>query len=107
MERLRNLNEPCRGVNVAAGCVCVYMYTCLFGLCLEGGGQHLWEQLEEHGEEELHERNDDENHEGHQTEEVSTGPHQLETQTETKLTSQNVLANTGQDSLVASFSFYS
>ena len=59
-------------------CVCVYMSTCLFGLRLEGGGQHLWEQLEEYGEEELHERDDDKHHEGHQTEKVSAGPHQLE-----------------------------
>ena len=61
-------------------CVCVYMNTCLFGLCLEGGGQHLWEEFEKDGEQELHERNDDEDREGHQTEEVSAGPHQLETQ---------------------------
>lgn len=59
-------------------CVCA----CLFGLRLKGGGQHLWEQFEEDGKKELHEGDDDKHHEGHQTEEVSTGPHQLQ-QTET------------------------
>lgn len=55
-------------------CVCA----CLFGLRLKGGGQHLWEQFEEDGKKELHEGDDDKHHEGHQTEEVSTGPHQLQ-----------------------------
>lgn len=57
--------------------VCVYLSSCLFGLCLEGGGQHLWEKLKEDWKKELHEWNDDKHHEGHQTEEVSAGPHQL------------------------------
>ena len=57
------------------------MYTCLLCLCLEGGGQHLWEELEEDREKELHEWNNDKDHEGHQTKQVSAGPHQLQTQT--------------------------
>lgn len=57
--------------------VCVYMNTCLFTLCLEGGGQHLWKEFEEDRKKELHERNDDKHREGHQTEQVSTGPQQL------------------------------
>lgn len=55
--------------------------TCLLRLCLKGGGQHLWEELQEDWEKELHKRNNDKDHEGHQTEEVSTGPHQLQTET--------------------------
>lgn len=57
----------------------MYMKTCLFGLRLKSGGQHLREELEEDGEKELHERNNDEHHEGHETKQVSTGPHQLKT----------------------------
>lgn len=55
--------------------------TCLLRLCLKGGGQHLWEELQEDWEKELHKRNNDKDHEGHQTEEVSTGPHQLQIET--------------------------
>lgn len=58
-------------------CVCVYMNTYLFGLCLEGGGQHLRKEFEEDWKKELHKRNNDKHHEGHQTEQVSAGPHQL------------------------------
>lgn len=83
------------------------MSTCLFGLCLKGGGKHLWEQLKEDGKEEFHERNNDEHHEWHQTEEVSAGPHQLEIETQKMIRSQNVAANTSQDSFAVSFSYYS
>lgn len=55
--------------------------TCLLCLGLKGGGQHLWEELEEDWEKELHKRNNDKDHEGQQTEQVSTGPHQLQTET--------------------------
>lgn len=58
-------------------CQCVYMNTCLFGLRLEGGGQHLGEEFEEDRQEKLHERNDDKHHEGDQAEQVGAGPHQL------------------------------
>lgn len=58
----------------------MYTNTCLFGLRFKCGGQHFWEQFEEDGKKKLHERNNDKHHEGHQTEEVSAGPHQLQTQ---------------------------
>lgn len=71
---MKPVMRSCRWQSV---CVCVYMNTCLFGLCLKGGRQHLREKFEEDGKKELHERNDDKDHEGHQTEEVSAGSHQL------------------------------
>lgn len=78
-EQLHNGNEPCHEFSLVL-CVSVYMSTCLFRLCLKGGGQHLWEEFEEYRKKELHEGNNDEHHEGHQTEQISTGPHQLEMQ---------------------------
>jgi len=72
-----NHNERCDEVTRVRVC---NMYTCLFGLRLEGGGQHLREEFEEDGKKELHERNDDEHREGHQAEQVNAGPQQLEAQ---------------------------
>lgn len=68
--------------------MCVCVCTCLFRLCLKGGGQHLWEELEEDWEKELHKGNNDEDHEGHQAEQVSAGPHQLQTETNADLDNQ-------------------
>lgn len=76
--------------------VCVYINTCLFALSLKGGGQHLREEFEEDRKKELHERNDDKHHKGHQTEQVSAGPHQLSTQRRTMLMSENVEGNMSQ-----------
>lgn len=66
------------GPTVGWGIIAKYnMSTCLFGLSLEGRRQHFREKFEEHGKKELHEGNNDKDHEGHQSKQISTGPHQL------------------------------
>lgn len=55
-----------------------HTHSYLLGLSLEGGRQHVGEELQSHWEQELHEGDDDEDQEGQQSEDVGTGSQELE-----------------------------
>lgn len=60
-------------MNSVPSCSCGY----LLGLCLEGGRQHVGEELQRHRKQELHEGHNDEHQEGEKSEDVGTSSQEL------------------------------
>ena len=58
--------------------------TYLLGLCLEGAGQHVGEELDGHGQQELHEGHNDEHGEWDESKKISRRSHKLKSHPEIK-----------------------